>query len=56
MLRYFNIHNFEIPEYRSFYIWSFQILYSTRKINILQFDKIIEYFGCSNKFDNETVE
>ena len=27
MFRYFNIRNFEISEYRSFYIWLFQILY-----------------------------
>ena len=26
MFRYFNIRNFEIPEYRSFYIWTFKIL------------------------------
>ena len=30
MFRYFNIRSFEIPEYRSFYIWSFYILYPTR--------------------------
>ena len=29
MFRYFNIRNFEISENRSFYIWSFQIFYST---------------------------
>ena len=30
MFRYFNIRNFEILEYRSFYIWSFEILYPTQ--------------------------
>ena len=33
MFRYFDIRNFEIPEYRSFYIWSFQILYTTPFFN-----------------------
>ena len=30
IFRYFNIRNFEIPEQRSFYIRSFQILYPTQ--------------------------
>ena len=29
IFRYFNILNFEIPKPRSFYIWSFDILYLT---------------------------
>ena len=30
MFLHFNIRNFEIPEYRSFYIWSFRILIPTQ--------------------------
>ena len=32
IFRYSNMRNFEIPEYQSFCIWSFQILYSTQKV------------------------
>ena len=40
ILRYFNIRNFEILEYRLFYIWSFQMLYPTlslleKKVEVL---------------------
>ena len=31
IFRYFNIRNFKIPKYRSFYIWQFQIFCPTRK-------------------------
>ena len=30
IFRYFSIRDFEIPEYQSFHIWSFKILYPTR--------------------------
>ena len=37
IFRYFNIRNFDILEYRSFYIWSFQILYPIQNCeNILK--------------------
>ena len=38
---YFNIRNFEISKYRSFYMSPFQILTPTRKIN----NKLLELFS-----------
>ena len=35
IFRYFNIRNFDILEYGSFYIWSFQILHPTLIIILL---------------------
>ena len=37
IFRYFNIRNFKIPEYESFYISSFQILYSIQFFNYENF-------------------
>ena len=41
--RYFNIRNFKILEYRSFYIWSFQILYNSLMFEIVKFWKIVNF-------------
>ena len=40
IFRYFNIRNFKISKSRSFYIWSFDILYPTRKFPIQKIPKI----------------
>ena len=48
IFRYFNIRIFEIPEYRSFYIWSFQILYPTQ----LAF---LQKFPVNNTFTDKKI-
>ena len=42
IFRYLNIRNLEISEYRSFYIWSFQILYLSRLKVILTMEHYIK--------------
>ena len=48
IFRYFNIRIFEIPKYRSFYIWSFQILYPTQ----LAF---LQKFPVNNTFTDKKI-
>ena len=49
IFRYFNIRNFEIPKYRSFYISSFQILTPTR------FPFLSLFFRQRSGLDNVTA-